>query len=719
VTDPATPAHPALRADIQGMRAVAVGLVILAHAGVAGFAGGYVGVDVFFVISGFLITGILARSVRRTGRISIADFYARRARRILPASTVALVAICVGSALVYTSDRLHQVLGDAGWAAVFAANLHYASAGTGYFDNDSFVSPVQHFWSLAVEEQFYLVWPLLLVGCAALATTVLRRRASVPDGLERRLGLRYGVIAIAALCLLSVLWSVFRTEDAPLPAYFSTFTRGYELGIGALLALVAGACARLPAPVKAAASWTGLVAIAVAATTYSAGTPFPGAAALLPVLGAALVLAGGVDGPRYGAVALLALRPVRWTGDISYSLYLWHWPCLILPAAYLGRELGTGETVVVVALAFLAAWLSYRFVEEPFRRSRALDRRRLRALVLWPVSLALVLGAAGTVWVQQEWQDRHQGAYAVPDVDPEPRTVQKASDPLVNDVGFAAELTRAGYRLPAKLRPAVADLRADVTPLSGYDNPDDGCFAEKPEVTSEVCVTGDPAGTRTVVALGDSHMGMWLAPVTQLAAAHGTRVVPLLKQRCMPFDVLQYEPDLGRRYDECVQHGAWVEKQLRTLKPDLVVVSALYLTDLVDPASGKVLDRDAANTAFDAGARRTLARLTRLADRVLVIGPTPVLPKASADCLASQRATMAACRAPLRSQVVARDRILGRATAATGAEYLRMLPWFCDAERTCPIVVRDRIVYRDATHITQTYAEHLQPVFARALHLTR
>ncbi len=700
------------------MRAVAVGLVILGHAGAGWFPGGYIGVDVFFVISGFLITGILARSVRRTGRISISDFYARRARRILPASAVALVAICVGSALVYTTGRLHQVLGDAVWAAFFGANIHYASAGTGYFDNDDFVSPVQHFWSLAVEEQFYLAWPLLLAGCAVLAAAVLRRHShAAPVEHVRRLGLRYGVLAIALICVASLVWSWHRTEVAPTSAYFSTFTRTYELGIGALLALVAGACARLPDAVKAAASWTGLVAITIAATTYTDTTPFPGLAALLPVVGAALVLAGGIEGPRYGAAAVLSVRPMRWTGDISYSLYLWHWPCLILPAAYLGRDLRTGETIAVVAISFAAAYLSYRFVEEPFRKSEALDRNRLRALVLWPACLSLVLVSAGAVWAQQEWKDKNQPAYVLPDVDPEPRTVQKDPDPLIDDVGFAAELTRAGYRLPETLHPAVEDLFEDVTPLSGYQNDDNRCFAQKPEVRSKVCVTGDKTGTKTVVALGDSHMGMWLGPITQLAEARDYRVVPLLKQRCMPFDFLQYEGDLGRQYDECLAHSAWVRDQLKTIKPDLILISALYLTEIIDPETGRIADRERGNQLFETGARSALKRLSTYADRVVVVGPTPVLPKPSADCLESRRATMAACAEPLRSQVRIRNQALTRAAEAAGVEYLRMLPWFCDRKRTCPIVIRDRIVYRDATHVTATYAEHLKSVFERALKL--
>ena len=312
------PHRSAQRGDIQGMRAVAVLLVILSHAHIAGFTGGYVGVDVFFVISGFLITGILAREVRRSGRVSILDFYARRARRILPAASVTLVAIAVAAAFVYTTGNLRLVLKDVVWAAFFGENINLARAGTDYFSTSSFVSPVQHFWSLAVEEQFYLVWPALIAVLVLLA----RRARSADDEHTRETVVRWSAAVIGALVVLSFIWSVWRTDDKPQMAYYSTFTRGWELGIGALLALCAGWVSRRPAALKLAATWIGLAAIVLAGTQYDDATPFPGYHAALPVVGAALVLAGGIDGPRWGARVLLDTRPMRFVGDISYSLYL-------------------------------------------------------------------------------------------------------------------------------------------------------------------------------------------------------------------------------------------------------------------------------------------------------------------------------------------------------------------------------------------------------------
>ena len=708
-----------VRGDIQGMRALAVGLVVLSHAGWPAVAGGYVGVDVFFVISGFLITGLLGTSLRETGRIGFGHFYARRALRILPIATVVLVTVSIASAFVYTSGRLHQVLGDSVWAALFGLNIRYAGSDTSYFGTDDFVSPLQHFWSLAVEEQFYLFWPLLVAGGVTLAGRVMRRRLGPVGPVKVRVvGLRYAGLAILALCLVSLAWSWHRSGSAPLAAYFSTFTRVFELGAGAFLALIAPWCRRRSAPVKALWSWTGLAAILLAATTYTDTTRFPGVAALLPVVGSALVLAGGIDGPRYGAALLLDRAPARRVGDISFSFYLWHWPLLILPAAYLGRDLSVQERIAAVAVAFTLAALSYRWVEQPFRDLRRPQGYRLRALVLWPVALSLVLGTSTGVRAYEDWHQDHEPAYVRPDVDPEPTTKQASADDLVNDVGFAGELARASYPLPDTLLPSLPDLQGDITTASGYRNDDQHCFATTKQVATKVCRTGKADASGVVVALGDSHMGMWLAPITKLAADHDLSVVPLLKQRCLPFDLLQWDPTRKRPYDECAAHDRWALRQVRRIKPEVIVVSALYQTSLVDPGSRRVVPRADDDRVFAAGVRTTLRRLHGLAPHVLVIGPTPLLPKPAADCLASRRANSGTCKVSARGHRTAdRDRMLARIARQEGVGYLSMLSWICDAKGTCPLVIGNRIVYRDDNHVTETYAEHLLPVFAKALRL--
>ncbi|MGA8848158.1 MAG: acyltransferase, partial [Nocardioides sp.] len=290
------------RGDVQGLRAVAVVLVILAHAGFAGLQGGYVGVDVFFVISGFLITGLLVREATDTGSVSLLGFYARRARRILPAATVVLVGTVIASAIFLPVLRTAEIFTDAVWAAFFAANVRFASVETDYFATDQPVSPLQHYWSLAVEEQFYVVWPVLLLLLALVVRRQVARGAAAPSLRALALG------ALGTLTVLSLAWSVWVTYDSPASAYFSTFARGWELGLGSLLAVALAAPVRwrVRGWVMEAAAVLGLVAIGASVALFSARTAMPGYAALLPVGGAVLLLAvGGLPGGAATGVARL------------------------------------------------------------------------------------------------------------------------------------------------------------------------------------------------------------------------------------------------------------------------------------------------------------------------------------------------------------------------------------------------------------------------------
>jgi len=715
------------RGDIQGMRAVAVLAVMLSHAEIAGFAGGYVGVDVFFVISGFLITGILAREVTRTGRVSIAGFYARRALRILPAATVALLAVCLTSALVYTTNNLQVVLKDVAAAALFSANIDFALAGTDYFSTSAFVSPVQHFWSLAVEEQFYLVWPAL-VGLVMYLGARARGSLGSPRPSTRAVALRRSTVLVLALAVLSFWWSVHRTDADPQMAYYSTFTRTWELSVGALLALSASGIARLPAAVKGLASWAGLLAIAVAVLTFDSTTPVPGWHAALPVGGAALVLGGGIDGPRTGARLLLDTRPMRFVGNISYSLYLWHWPLLILPAAYVVRDLSVFERVVALVASVVLAWASYRWVETPFHHPtgtadadarsgvgsaggtpsraqlrgavRARRRSTVRSLLLWPAAVAMVLTGVAGVWVYDV-----SGSASTLTRSQAPTTPQQ----LVADVARASALARDNAPLPTPLVPALPDLFHDITFPPGT------CSADAKALTHDICPVGDTTASRTIVLWGDSHIGMWMRPLVQLAKERGYRIVTFTKASCIPVDELEWYR--GRPYPQCTQFRSWALAQIARIKPEHVIISGYLGTPLVDASGTKPVPSGQDTERFAAGARRMLSRLhSRLPDtHVTVLSDVSVLEQDAGTCLGSRKATMGTCVRPMSSAIAGRNGGWRSAAAATGAHFLDLTPYFC--AETCPVVVGNTIVYRDSNHITSTYALRLKPVLGKELGL--
>jgi peptidoglycan/LPS O-acetylase OafA/YrhL len=374
VADP-LPQDRAFRPDVEGLRAVAVLSVVLFHffrTQVAHLNGGYVGVDVFFVISGYVITSLLLRERTADNKTSFLTFYGRRARRILPMATLVIVASLIGERVFVSQSIARLVADDARWAAVFLANVHFARVYPNYLAPRP-GSALQTYWSLAVEEQFYLVFPTLFVLTAALA---------------RRWSLRWKLGAVLLMVIAaSFTWSVVSTTHGTLNAYDSTFTRAWELALGALVATAGNRLARLPAAVGAIATWIGLVGIGVAVAHYTLFTTYPGWESSLPVVSTALVIAGGCSAPRFGVEALLRQAPFKWLGRWSYSLYLWHWPLLTVATQHWGK-ISTTTDFVLVGVAIALAALSYFAIENPIRRSRWLSRTR------WGSVASLGLGAA-------------------------------------------------------------------------------------------------------------------------------------------------------------------------------------------------------------------------------------------------------------------------------------------------------------------------------------
>jgi len=356
------PEDRAFRPDVEGLRAIAVLLVVLFHVGIPQMRGGFVGVDVFFVISGFVITGLLLREQHATNRTSFLAFYARRARRILPAAILVIVVSLVAIDLLVSHGDAILVASDGRWTALFLGNFHFSNVFPTLLAPRP-ASPLQHFWSLAIEEQFYLVYPALFVTLLAFQGRLAPRTRLF--------------VGLCSVTIVSFIASVATTTSVQFTAYYSPFTRAWELAVGCLLAVGAPKLKRIPTGVAAAMTWAGIVGIIISAATFSVLTPFPGYRAALPVGSAALVIAGGTAVPRWGAETLLHLTPFRWIGRFSYSWYLWHWPILVIAAEHdhtsvLATSIAKNLALVVLALAIAAA--TYFLVENPIRHARLLLR---------------------------------------------------------------------------------------------------------------------------------------------------------------------------------------------------------------------------------------------------------------------------------------------------------------------------------------------------------
>ncbi|MFH1475812.1 MAG: acyltransferase family protein, partial [Chloroflexota bacterium] len=627
------------RPDLEGLRAVAVVLVLLYHASVPGFAGGYIGVDVFFVLSGFLITGLLLREVRRTGTISLPAFYARRARRLLPASALVLLVTVAGSALLLPPLLVPDVAGDAAAASLYVSNMRFAFQATDYLQSEMAPSPLLHFWSLGVEEQFYVFWP-------ALVLLIARGRSDA----GRRVAIAVGIISVASFGL--ALW--LTEANAPW-AFFSLPTRAWELGLGAFLAIGGTQLARVPARPAAVAAWVGLAMVAISGMVLSTETPFPGTAALLPTFGSALVIAGGFrqESP-FAPGRWLALAIPRFLGRISYSLYLWHWPVLLLPAAALGAPLPWWARGALVLVSIGLAAATQRWVEDPLRHGRGigtLPRRNLAmagALSLVVAMASLGVGASmagslvgsaspGDVATDEADLDRILSSTATPT----PSASSAASPTALPAASPTALPATAGRPVPPGLRPSLAEARSDEPRTYS-----DGCHVDQAATTSPPCVYGVADSPVTVVLLGDSHAAHWFPAVERLALERGWRLLNLTKSGCGPADVIQYNGSLKREYLECAAWRTVAERRVADEHPALVLVSAGRGVGILSADTKTPLAGAARIAAWQEGMTATLTRLAAAADRVVVIADTPRSAFDVPVCLSAHLDDVLACATP-------------------------------------------------------------------------
>nr|WP_296068193.1 acyltransferase family protein [uncultured Actinoplanes sp.] len=656
------------RPDIEGLRAVAVLLVVLGHAGLPLVHGGYVGVDVFFVISGFLITTLLLREAEQTGRISVTRFYARRAVRLLPAAALVLIVTLIGVRLFLPVVRLGEFVRDALASTAYLANLRFAHTGTDYLNADQTPSPFQHFWSLAVEEQFYLVWPLLILAAAHL----WRRRRPL-------------AAVLAVLVTVSFTVSVTETARSAPWAYFGPHTRAWELGAGALLALGATRIGRLPHLVRAVLGWAGLAAILVAAVRFDDATAYPGWRAALPVLGTVAVLAAA----GAGVGPLLGVRPMQTVGRLSYGWYLWHWPLLIIGPAALGLAGTTAQKLALAAAGLALAWVSYRWVESPARYRR-------RGL---PIGFGLSATAAAfavlLVVLPHAVATGERGA--------DLRTaLDRAADPaavLTRSIAAA----RGRDRLPANLTPKLTRAKRDRPPV--WDN---GCHADVPvTVAPQGCVFGDPAARTTVVLYGDSHAAHWFPAMDRLARQHHWRLVELTKSSCSAVDVPLRHDTLKREYTECTAFHRSALARIAQLRPALVVVGSSFNYEPARPEADEAKQ-------WRAGWDRTFASLAASGAKVAAIADTPYMGSPVPDCLA-QETDIGECTRSLRSSLrgPAQRRVFLAYGVTPRATVIDPITWFCDD--ACPAVVGNVLVYRDSNHMTTTYSAALAPLLDRRL----
>jgi peptidoglycan/LPS O-acetylase OafA/YrhL len=708
------PSDLAFRPDVEGLRGIAVLLVVLFHAGLP-VPGGFVGVDVFFVISGFLITGLLLREHRTTGRVSLARFYARRVRRLLPAAAVVILATLPAAfAVIGPLDR-PGVMTDGAAAALSVANIRFALAEGDYFTAITQPSPFLHFWSLSVEEQFYLAWPALLFLVAR--------------------GGRLRVPAVLLLVLAgSLAASVLVTQSDIAWAFYSLPTRAWQLAAGGLLAVGATRIDRLPQLPVAAAGWFAVGGLIASAAFISSSIAYPGVVAIAPAACAVLLVAAGDR--RLGPGRLLSVAPLRFLGRISYSLYLWHWPILTLPAIALGEGLGPGGRVVLAVGAVAVAGLSWRFIEEPFHHGRFAAAPPRRALGLGLATLGAVVVLTGGAGVASEriideialagaavppgrtpsvpsafpptappppspspGSSASPAPSALPTASPQPTPEPTPPPPTWDEIPDL--VLDEPLPLPAGVRPSLARARTDTESLYR-----DGCAAQVAVIRPPDCVYGDPEGDITIALVGDSHAGQWFPALETLANARGWRLLPYVKLSCPFIDMRVEHLTLKREYTEC---AAWREEVIAVLaerRPDIVVVTMSHRGIFPTLAADRTLEREG-----EAIGRAVL----RLPGRALVMIDTFRTSTDIPGCIAANPADVRPCAI---SREIGMTRYFGVreriAAEVAGAGVVDLISSVC-AAMPCQVVRDGMIVYRDNHHLTATFSASLAPALEAAL----
>jgi peptidoglycan/LPS O-acetylase OafA/YrhL len=556
--------------QIQALRALAAILVLVYHA--KWLDGGFIGVDIFYVISGFLITGILVRELDAKNSISLISFYARRAKRLLPASFLVIFVTGIVGYILLPASMRESFGKDLIAASTYVSNFLFALWENDYQNLNSTPSPFIHFWSLAVEEQFYLFWPFFIL----LLFRIGRRRAVL-----------YGVIVTL---IGSFLFSLYLTERAPIWAFYILPTRAWELAAGALLVFLPDL--RRIRPVIALSSF---IVVLTATYIFDEATPFPGTAALAPVVATVLLLASRSNWPPF-LDAIARFRGTQWLGAISYPLYLWHWPVLVIPAIYLGQELTVVQTVLLLGLTVVLAGLTHKYVEEPLSEVAVSDFRALKL-----AALATTFSVAVGLITYSQYSN----------------TISVADG----------------------TRYSLNEIRSK--PISNID----GCHIHRGQTISPRCEYGDLTSEETIVLYGDSHAAQWLPALDIIGKKRGIKIVSLTKSACPSSEVVK---ELSSQYDveDCQAFRNSSVARINKIKPLAVILTGMQ------PITAPYSD-ESARSWWLAGEKKALNRIQGATQFPIYLTDTP-LPKVDIpDCIVAGRGAECDTARPIDAEVAA------------------------------------------------------------------
>jgi peptidoglycan/LPS O-acetylase OafA/YrhL len=706
------PHRSPVRGDIQGLRMLAVFAVIFDHM-MAWPSGGFVGVDVFFVISGFLITGILLREHEKTHHISFVNFYQRRIKRIVPVATVVLVLTVVAAYFLFNSVRYMQTFWDAVWAFFFAANWHFAIVGTDYFQAGGPVSPLQHFWSLSVEEQFYFVWPwvmLAVLSLAGLGGRAIRRRVTT------------GVIMIAIVAG-SFYWAMLQSASNPTVAYFSTFTRAWELGIGALIAISSPWWGKIPGWLRLILGWIGFLGIVASYFVINDTLPFPAPWAMMPVLATALVIIAGTGGEQRHLYPLT--NPVsKYLGDISYSLYLWHFPIIIFAGTLVVDPNLWVYYPALLAGIILISVFSYHLLERPIQQmpfwtGPASARAKKANWATWREKfgltyklgglslLAVTVGCLAAVAVVNENKMQSDAVAAAADavIDTVPTSTPtpalSASPASAYGPAMTSLQREIGDALKATAWPTLNPSLETVTAPFYYVKPEwKECTTRQDPALSSDCSWNSPSATKKVLLLGDSASATYIEAFRALGPLAGWNITSRATIGCPLLDFSSKNCPGG----EAVRRQVTMD-MIKQTKPDIVILTS-YFGHKDD--AGQPIKLEVREPALE----KFLTEVSPYTKQVVVLPSAPP-GDTLAECY-TPSSKPSDCASTINAKYQTETAADRKTAEKLGAKFVGVELLFCQSTR-CPSFVGQTATKTDAAHITPEYSSHIGPALLELL----
>ena len=669
------------RLDIQGLRAIAVALVVVFHLWPKHLSGGYVGVDVFFVISGFLITTHLLSEVQRTGTVRLTKFWARRIRRLLPAAFTVLAASLVAAFVFVPDSLLQQTLREIGASVLYVQNWVLAGSSVDYLGADNKPTLAQHFWSLSVEEQFYLVWPIIILVAVWVASKIRRT-----DEMNRKAI----AVALTAVFVLSLAYSLYETARSQPSAYFNTLTRAWEFAGGGLLAFLPAWALnvdrpRLDGALRQLAGWGGLALILFAALKFSADSQFPGYIALVPVVGAMLLLSAGSRDTRWTPGWLAKFRPIQLVGDTSYAIYLWHWPLVILFPFVQGHELTFVGKVCLILITIVLAVATKYVIEDPIRKARKLTTKQWPAYAFMAAGIVVLTSivAASSIHLAATYQSRTD-------------TLDKVGVCLGAGAMVKENSCDDPFALTETVDPGYA--ASDLYWNEGSALAGGGCKPKASAVlaTCELGAVDDP--DLTIAVIGNSHGEHMVEPLDIASKAQNWRLIPHVRARCSglesreEIELQSADSSIAADQAECFAWGhAVIDSLVQRADIDAVIISA-------------------SGVSANPEATAQIQRLVDAGKAVIMLGDSPALPgtATAAECVEASSDSYDPCSWIPDSQGQTDATI----AEARGVPYIDISSNFCSADGRCHAVIGGLITYFDTHHMTLDFSRTLAPFLA-------